>query len=107
MDAESKIQPLRAQIQIVHAQVESPVDYVKTQIKTMPLAAGGLSMDVQYFSRDVNKQDAASFSSAVSGFVSASTSWMGKKFSVEMSSAAQRQVSEQVQQHSIEGTLVR
>ncbi|KAF7914248.1 uncharacterized protein EAF01_000654 [Botrytis porri] len=43
--SEEKIQPRRAQIRSVHVNMESPVDYVKTQIKRMPLASDSLNMD--------------------------------------------------------------
>lgn len=105
--AEGVIQGLRAQIQGVHANVESPVDFVKTQIKTLPLASDSINMDVQYFSRDSNKQSSSSFASQISSFVSASMSTILKpKLTMEMSTAAQQQVSNQVEQHDIEGTLV-
>ncbi|TGO08007.1 hypothetical protein BTUL_0231g00050 [Botrytis tulipae] len=45
--SKEKIQPLRAQIRSVHVNMESPVDYVKTQIKSRPLASDSINMDVQ------------------------------------------------------------
>ena len=54
--AETTIRGLRKDIHSLHSQVESPVDYVKTEIKSMPLAADSMSMDVQYFSLDSAKQ---------------------------------------------------
>ena len=104
--AENKIQPLRSQIQAVHSNVESPVDYVKTQIKTMPLASDSLSMDVQYFSSDTSGQNSSSLATRVSTFVAASTSWLGNTVSGQMTAAAQKQVSEQMSNHTIQGTLV-
>lgn len=106
MTAEREIQPLRARIHAVDSQVESPVDYLKSDIKKMPLASDSVSMDVQYFSMDSNKQDATSHASKVSGFVSGSTSWMGAKASVELTAATHRQVNEQAAIHGITGTLV-
>lgn len=104
--SEEMIQPLRAQIRSVHVNMESPVDYVKTQIKTMPLASDSINMDVQYFSNDTNKQEASSLASNVSSYVSASMSWLGKDVSHQMTQAASNQVSDQVAKHSISGTLV-
>jgi hypothetical protein len=104
--AEKTIAPLRGQIQGVAVNVESPVDYTRTQIKSMPLASDSLNMDVQYFSFDENMQDSAAFASTVSGYVAASMAWMGIKVQTQMSSAASKQVSEQVSRHSIAGTLV-
>ena len=104
--AEAEVKVLRSQIKAVSAGVESPVDFVKTGIKTLPLAADSINMDVQYFSRDSNKQDSNSFASTIAGFVSVSTKILGNTKSAQISSAAQAQVSQQVEQHDIEGTLV-
>ena len=104
--AEDKLQELRAKIIQVHVEQESPVDYVKTQIKTMALAADSISMDVQYFSADVDAENSKALGTKVAGMVSASTSWMGVKVSTQASTAAQKQVDEQTTRHSIAGTLV-
>ncbi|CAI6089411.1 unnamed protein product [Clonostachys chloroleuca] len=85
---------------------ESPVDYVKTEIKTMPLASDSINMDVQYFSLDTNMQDSSTFASQIGGFVSASTAWMGAKASSELSTAAQTQTNAQTSKHKVSGTLV-
>ncbi|KAF7934121.1 uncharacterized protein EAE97_008481 [Botrytis byssoidea] len=58
--SEEKIQPLRAKIRSVHVNMESPVDYVKTQIKSMPLASDSINLDVQYFTNDTNSQESTS-----------------------------------------------
>ncbi|KAF7551976.1 hypothetical protein G7Z17_g4620 [Cylindrodendrum hubeiense] len=104
--AEKTILSFRKQISGAHVQVESPVDFVKTQIKSMPLAADSMNMDVQYFSMDTNSQDSEAFATTISTFVSASTSWMGAKASSQISGAAQTQVNKQATNHSISGTLV-
>ncbi|GAB1318010.1 hypothetical protein MFIFM68171_08220 [Madurella fahalii] len=104
--AEKAIQDLRKNMSMVHDEYESPVDYVKTQIKTMPLAADSMNMDVQYFSRDENSQDASTYANNISSFVSASTNWLGKSVSSSMTEAAQKQATQQTSKHSISGTLV-
>ncbi|KAH0280602.1 hypothetical protein KCU91_g915, partial [Aureobasidium melanogenum] len=107
MAAEPQIQKLRAEIRKVHANVESPVDYLKTEIKTMPLAADSLNMDVQYFSFDSNSQDATSFAAQIASYVSESASMIfAPTESTKVANAASTQVSRQVSQHKIEGTLV-
>lgn len=106
-EAESKIKELRAKIQSVHSQAESPVDFVNTTIKQLPLSSDTMNMDVQYFSNNSNEQSSDSFASSISSFVSASTKMVGgPKASAQMSVAAQQQVSSQVEQHNIVGTLV-
>ena len=106
IEAEKAIKDYRKNITMVAASVESPVDYVKTEIKSMPLASDSISMDVQYFSTDSNEQGSKSISEQIASFVSASTSFMGTKASSEMAANAKKQSNEQVSNHSIAGTLV-
>ena len=56
MDAQKKIQPLRAKIGTVHDEYESPIDYNKTELKKMPLSADSMKLNAQYFSYDQNGQ---------------------------------------------------
>ncbi|KAI9903528.1 hypothetical protein N3K66_000057 [Trichothecium roseum] len=104
--AEEEIENLRINNGKVKYTPESPVDFVKTEIKSMPLATDSINMDVQYFSLDTNKESSDTFAKQIGGFVSASTSWMGTSYSAEMSSKAQSQISQQMKLHSISGTLV-
>ncbi len=110
LDAEKKIQPLRAKMAMVSESVESPLDYDRTKIKKMPLAADSLKMNCQYFAFDKNKQTSDTHASTIASFVSASFSGMydgitaGAKSSI--SATARSQVNSQHARHSIAGTLV-
>lgn len=104
--AEKNIQPLREELRKNPVQLESPVDYVKTQVKTLPLAADSINMDVQYFSMDVNKQTAETFNSNISSYISSSMSNLGSDVASKMSSAASVQINQQTTNHNISGTLV-
>jgi hypothetical protein len=106
IDAEDKIQPLRATIRSVHVDMESPVDYVKSQIKSMPLASDSVNMDVQYFSNDTNKEEASAHAGNIASYVSATMGTLGNNVAAQMSRAAASQVSDQTKKHSISGTLV-
>jgi hypothetical protein len=107
MAAEPQIMELRKKIHSVHKQIESPIDYLRSEIKTMPLAADTMNMDVQYFSFDSNSQNSAAYSAQIASYVSgAVSSVFGAKQSMKIGTAASRQVSRQVSSHSIEGTLV-
>lgn len=97
---------LRAQIRMVSNQIESPIDYVKSEIKSLLLAADSMNMDVQYFILDTNTQDLNAYASAISAYVSAATAFLGDKFLTQMSTAAQTQVSRQVSSHKTIGMLV-
>ncbi|KPM39556.1 hypothetical protein AK830_g6978 [Neonectria ditissima] len=104
--AEEDIESFRSKIYSVHDAPESPVDFVKTQIKSMPLASDSINMDVQYFSTDSNAEHSEEAAKQIGAFVSASTGWMGTKVSTQLSTSAQQQASKQAKQHDISGTLV-
>ena len=106
LDAEKNIQPLKRQIKAVGSGPESPVDYNRTQIKSMPISSDSLRMNVQYFAYDTNIQSSQSHALTVSSFVSDETDWLGDDVSSSASSAAQAQTSSQLQRHDIAGTLV-
>lgn len=108
--AEKGIQPLKAQIRTVNDSIESPVDYNKTQIKQMPLAADSMKMNCQYFAFDENEQESSTHAATVAAFVSDSVSgggfgWSGS-WSSQAKTSAQEQMSSQHQRHSIAGTMV-
>lgn len=100
------IQPLQAQISTVSKNVESPIDYNKSMIKQMPIAADSMQMNVQYFSMDENAQNSNSHAATVASFVSESLSMFGEGQSSQASATAQQQVNSQVSRHSIAGTVV-
>ncbi|MDZ4361671.1 MAG: hypothetical protein U1B84_35535, partial [Variovorax sp.] len=70
IEQELKLQQLRAKVQLVNAGVESPIDYNRTAILPMPLAADTLKMDAQYFSFDRNEQNANNTVSTIRKFIS-------------------------------------
>lgn len=90
----------------VSIEVESPIDYVRSELKQIPLAADGIKLDAQYFSFDKNSQSSEDTMDAIKSFVSASTSFLGSTRSAQMTASAQDQVDKNRQNHDIEGTLV-
>ncbi|KLO81897.1 Uncharacterized protein Y057_7210 [Fusarium fujikuroi] len=107
MAAEPQITAIRKDIHSVHKQIESPVDYLRSEIRTIALANDTMNMDVQYFSFDSNSQNSATYCAQIASYVSgAVSSVFGAKQSMRIGNAASRQVSRQVSSHSIEGTLV-
>jgi hypothetical protein len=104
--SEQNIAKVRAKVPQVHVQWESPVDYVRTQIKSMQLAADSINLDVQYFSTDTNKQKSTTSAEDISSFVSAKMQRLGVKVQAEMSSNAKSQANDQMENHDVEGTLV-
>lgn len=107
VDGLKKIQPLEAKIQGIHDEMESPVDFTKTMIKTdLPLAADSLKMNVQYFAFDENEQDSGTHAATIKSFVSGEVDYLGNSYKAQASAAVQSQVNSQYQNHSISGTLV-
>jgi hypothetical protein len=104
--SEKAIQPFRATIAAVNEEIESPIDYLRSAIKPMPISTDSMQMNVQYFSLDENDQGSQSHASSISSFVSESLSYFGNKYSAQVSESAQRQVNTQTSRHSISGTLV-
>ncbi len=103
---ELQMQPLRAKVQLVNAGVESPIDYQRTVIKPMPLAADTLKMDAQYFSFDENDQKAENIISNIQRFISLAGAGIDKSASFEVAQSAVKQINRQRQMHKIAGTLV-
>lgn len=86
--------------------VESPIDYNKSEIKTMPLSSDSLNMSVQYFSYGKNQQGAATAATQISDFISAQSSFLGKKASMNIQSEISNQISKTRETHKLSGILV-
>lgn len=106
IEQEMKMQPLRAKVQAVNASVESPIDYNRTIIKPMDLAADSIKMDAQYFSFDENEQDADNTVDTIRKFISGSGGVGGIHGAGEVADSAVKQINRQRQMHKVEGTLV-
>lgn len=85
---------------------ESPIDYVRTQIKQMPLSADSLQMNAQYFSYDYEMQSSQQHIDNVKASVGASVSVLGDTFASQVTTAVQKQMSTSMDLHEIQGTLV-
>jgi hypothetical protein len=106
IEQELKLQQLRAKVQLVNAGVESPIDYNRTAILPMPLAADSLKMDAQYFSFDENDQKANNTVSTIRKFISAAAGDVGDSVAFDMADSAVKQINRQRQMHKVAGTLV-
>jgi hypothetical protein len=104
--SEKAIQPLRAIISQVSEEIESPIDYLRSQIKKMPISTDSMQLNVQYFSLDENTQSSQSHALAISSFISESLSNFSDKQSGQVTNSVQTQVNAQTSRHSISGTLV-
>lgn len=93
-------------IKPVHDDLESPIDYNKSAIKSLPISADSLKLNAQYFSHDENQQNSGTTAAKIGGFVSASFDWLGDEVSAQATSNSQEQVHSQTSRHTITGTLV-
>jgi hypothetical protein len=103
---EKEIQAIKASLGKYHMEVESPVDFMRSRIKPMPLSSDSLRLDAQYFSCDENKQGATNTLASIKSFVAKETSVLGMGVSQQLSTAASSQAANQYQNHDISGTLV-
>ena len=107
LESNKKVATLRTKMQgIIDDAFESPIDYNKTTIKQMPISADSLSLDAQYFSFDKNMQRSASTMVQMANMVSGSTGSLGAKISAETTAKVTAQVSKQLENHDIQGTLI-
>lgn len=104
IENETQIQQLREQLSnlVPVDGVESPVDFSKSTLSTLPLAAESLKLDSQYFSFGGNQDSALA---QIEKFVRNSTSNLGAK-SEQVAGTVSSQVKQQLQNHSISGTLI-
>lgn len=106
IQSEKDIFPLKATLKAVDDSPESPIDYMRSQIKSMPLSADSMKMNVQYFAVDENDEDGSAHTASVTAFVSDETEWMGNAFSGQASGATNSAMASNHSRHSIAGTLV-
>ncbi len=104
--AEKNSQPLRAKIQSINSQVESPIDYNKSEIKKLPLSSDSLKMNCQYFAFDSNSQSSGTHAATVASFAAAQVNYFGNSYASQVKFSAQSQVNSQHSNNSIAGTLV-
>lgn len=106
LENEAKIRPLKAQVHSVHQGLESPVDYEKTAIKDFEISSDSLKMESQYFSFEQNDQGTANSMSGIKDLISGAASHLGPDAATDMATAGVSQVSKQLKEHKIVGTLV-
>ncbi len=106
LDAEKKIQPLRAMMTMMNDDIESPLDYTKSEVKSMGVSSDSMQLNVRYFSADSNKERSKSQASSIGGFVSEAMSGFGQAHAMQLSKSVQKQFGMQNANHELEGTLV-
>ncbi|WP_444931569.1 hypothetical protein ACJJIF_07290 [Microbulbifer sp. SSSA002] len=101
-----EIQEARASLPAINSSIESPIDLNKSEIKRTPISSDSMSMNAQYFSYEENFQASSDVMAQISSYISASTSFMGSSRSAEISNSVQTQIQQQIEHHSVAGTLL-
>lgn len=87
--------------------VESPIDYTKSQLKSMPLSSDSMVMDAQYFRFEQEKDTAESHATSIATYVAQqSSNIFGMKESSKIGASANAAANTNATNHKIEGTLV-
>ena len=106
LETEKNIQPLRATMSMMSDDIESPLDYTKSEVKSMGVSSDSMQLNVRYFSVDSNKERSESQASSIGGFVSEAMSGFGQAHAMQLSKSVQKQFGMQNANHELEGTLV-
>ena len=109
ISAESAIAKLKAeqgQKQISSA-VQSPVDFAASKLQSMPISSDSMSLDVQYFRNQENKDSNQQHSSKVASFVAGSIGdYFGNSFAAKAGAQANKSTTKAQSSHDLLGTLV-
>jgi len=106
LEQELALQPLRAKSGMVSASYESPINWIRSELKPLDLGSDTIKLNVQYFTFDRNDESVKNQLSNIRSFVAGSTHLLGIQASGEMAASAVNQVNSQLQAHHIEGTLI-
>ena len=85
LETEKNIQPLRATMSMMSDDIESPLDYTKSEVKSMGVSSDSMQLNVRYFSVDSNKERSESQASSIGGFVSEAMSGFGQAHAMQLS----------------------
>lgn len=89
-------------VQDLTAEVETPVDFTRSLIESLPLSSNNMNLNSQYFSFDSNSQNASSTTRNIKGFVSASVATLGAQYQVQIAGAVSAQVSNTVEARKLD-----
>lgn len=90
---------------IINFAYNSPVDFTRTQIKSMPISSNSINLDSQYFSFGTTTQSSRNALKQLKGFVSSAFSFLGNKISTEMSAAAVSSASHQQENRKLHDSV--
>ena len=106
LEIDPAIQRLREKMSMLSDSIESPLDYTRSEVKSMGVSSDSMQLNVRYFSADSNKQISENQASSIGGFVSEAMSGFGQGHAMQLSRSVQKQYGMQNTNHELEGTLV-
>ena len=103
---EAGIQQLRATISSQPLNnIESPVDFDKSDVKKLPLASDSMKLDAQFFSYGSSTEDSPVVAK-IEDYIKETTSGLGSNASSSIAKSAGNQINVQRKNHSLSGTLI-
>lgn len=107
LNNEKQILDLREQITEIEIedQIESPVDFGSSEIKSLPLSSESLKLDVQYFSFENSNENDTDIMRGIESFIKDNTGDLGTK-SNKLAQTTTSQIYRQQQNHNLSGTLI-
>ena len=106
MKAWPKLLELKGEMSAMSAHIESPVDFNRSKLISLPLSSDSLETSAQYFSFDQNEQTSDADISAIKGFIGASARHLGTNMQADISEAVSDQIMGQRKTHNVQGTLI-
>lgn len=103
---EKKIADLENSIGTVEQHIESPVDFEKTTLKHLPLSSNSLKMEIQYFSFSESKYGNDKNLESMRKMISNSTAILGADRSIEATTSAMEQATNQMLHYEVQGTIL-
>lgn len=101
--AENSNQPQKQ----ISSQVESPIDFMASQISTLPISSDSMNMDVQYFRYEENEEKTRSGARSASAFVGAKvSSFLGPKYGASAAASTSETIDHASKKRSLVGTVV-
>lgn len=86
---------------------ESPLDFEKSKLQSMPISSDTMKMDVQYFRAETRNQDSSDYVSTLSRYISSSVgSVFGAKAAANAAAEASKTASYQQDHYELLGTIV-
>jgi hypothetical protein len=109
MIAEDKIANIKnsSEQQQISSQIQSPIDFSGSQLKTMPLSSDTMNMDVQYFRYEQNSQEDESHANSISAYVGEKIgSFLGPSYGSQAAFSANSAVNRNLNSNTLQGTVV-